>query len=211
MKVWIGIMGLPFVAGVAVGAAVLPANAESQWVLNNCNQQSSFSTTWRRVDARAYSSSAEGDGYDWGGACWNGDGADNTPNQDGYHNSEGEGADCSGFTYKSWAMKSDYGTARRYWPPLSNKLPEAHGPYTAQDFKFGTGAVDQLPNKNYGTTRRMDAFASTGHVGMIYTELSGGSDMIAEAKDQQAGMGIFQRSYRSDTSYSASERSVWDT
>lgn len=202
--------GLPFIVGMTVGTLASPTHAESDWVLNNCDDTPSFNTDWRRSDARAYASSANGDGYDWGGGCWNGDGIDNTPNQDGYHNSDGEGPDCSGFVHKAWALANDFSTNSRYWPPLNNVYPDAHGPYTAADFQGGTGAANQLANKNYGTTALMDAFASSSHVGMIYSEGSGGSDTMIEARDQQINTGIFPRNYRSLSSYTGVWRAGWD-
>lgn len=209
MKIYCWLAALPFAIGLVVGVATGPAQSESTWVLNNCNDNGSMSTTWRRVDARVYASSANGDGYDWGGGCWNGDGVDNTPNQDSDHNSEGEGPDCSGFVHKAWALSNTFGDARRWWPPLANGS-DAHGPYTAADFEAGVGASDQLANKNYATTGLMDAFASSSHIGMIYSEGSGGSDTIIEAKDQQTNTGIFSRTYRSNSSYTGVTRSVWD-
>lgn len=206
MRICILVMGLPFLAGMAVGVVGLPAHAEGAWVLNHCNQNSSFSTTWTRAYARSYASSANGDGYDWGGGCWNGDGLDNTPNQNTDHNTVGEGPDCSGFTCKSWALQSNFGLPRRYWDPLTN----THGPYTAADFRAGVGASNQLANKNYATTALMDAFASTTHIGMIYGEGSGGSDTIIEAKDQQTNTGIFSRNYRVLGGYTGVKRAVWD-
>jgi hypothetical protein len=210
MKTYCWLIGLPFLMGMAVGVSIAPTQAESTWVLNHCDESDSFGTDWRRSDARAYASSANGDGYDWGGGCWNGDGVDNTPNQDSDHNTEGEGPDCSGFVHKAWALSNTFGDARRYWPPLTNKDPGAHGPYTAADFQAGVGASNQLANKNYGTTGLMDAFASSSHIGMIYSEGSGGSDTIIEAKDQQTNTGIFTRNYRSLGSFTGVKRSVWD-
>jgi len=211
MKTYSWLLGLPFLMGMTVGVVVSPVHAESTWVLNNCDQSSSFSTTWTRDYARSYASSANGDGYDWGGGCWNGDGVDNTPNQDTDHNTEGEGADCSGLVHKSWALANDGSTTRRYWPILSNKQPEAHGPYVALDYHNGVGPTNVLSNKNYGTTIHMDAFASSTHIGMIYSEGSGGSDTIIESKDQQTNTGIFVRNYRSLSGYDAVRRAGWDS
>ena len=202
---------LPFLAGIGVGAAITPAHAEGSWVLNHCTQALSDPTSWTRENARAYAGTANGDGYDWGGGCWNEDGTDNTPAQSDSHNSVGEGADCSGLTFKAWAMNYDYSASRRRWSIFSNALPYAHGPYTAADFKAGTGAVNPLPDKSYATTHLMDAFASTTHIGMIYQAgTSGGMDTIVEAKDQGTKMGIFTRNYRGDPAYSGVKRSTWD-
>jgi len=210
MKMPTWTIGIPFALGMAVGVVILPAHAESDWVLNHCDQSLSTSATVTRTTARAYALQGNGDGYDWGGGCWNGDGVDNTPNQNSDHNENGEGPDCSGFTYKTWGLPYNYGTARRYWNRLYNHLPEAHGPYTANDFRLGTGAASPLPNKNYPTTTFMDAFASTTHIGMIYAEGSGGSDMIAEARDQQTGIVILPRGYRNNDLYDGTEREIWD-
>ena len=46
---------------------------------------------------------AVGEGYEWGGGCWNDNNRDDTPGQP---DSNGEGPDCSGFVFKTWELRS---------------------------------------------------------------------------------------------------------
>lgn len=157
---------------------------------------------WSRVEARSYALTAVGDGYEWGGGCWNSNGHDDTP---GVPDSGGEGADCSGFTFKSWSMALNWGNTKTRWSPMEN----VHGPYTAAAFKAGNGAAVAI-GKSYSTTAYMDAFASSTHIGMIYSESSDGYDRIIEAKGDAAGTGIFTRSYRVSGSYGGVRRYGWN-
>jgi len=201
--VWLVI--LPFLAGGIVGFAAEPAMAD--WAVNNCNNNGpSTPSSWARENARSYAATANGDGYDWGGGCWNSNGVDDTPSQNTSMNSVGEGPDCSGLTFKSWALALDFSFAKRRWAQMT----DVHGPYTAADFKAGVGASNPLANRNYSTTGLMDAFASSSHIGMIYTEGSGGTDTIVEAKDQQINTGIFTRGYRTANGFVGVKRATWD-
>lgn len=194
-----------FVASTAVGFVIAPAQAD--WADDHCNNDGpTHVDRWSREEASSYALTANGDGYDWGGGCWNGNGQDDTPAQDTDHNSVGEGPDCSGFTFKSWAMALDFSNHKRRWKIRTDQ----HGPYTADSFHDGVGAANVLASKAYGNTIRMDAFASSGHIGMIFSESSDGQDRIIEAKDQQTNTGIFTRSYRSSTSFVAVRRGNWD-
>ena len=85
---------------------------------------------------------------------------------------------------------------RYYWRALRN----VHGPYTAGDFKNGLGAPNHVVAKS--TAGVMDAFASSTHIGMIFTRSLYGGDQIVEAKCEACGTNIFYRTYRSDPSYS---------
>lgn len=158
-----------------------------------------------RSTARSYALSADGDGYEWGGGCWDQDGVDDTPNQP---DSGGEGADCSGFVFKTWKMTNSYGATG--WKGWSAR-EKIHGPYTAADIKGDPGAVMVDRGKAYSDTLSMDAFANSTHTGMIYAEKSSGYDDIIEAKGDAVGTGVFQRSYRSDSSYDAAARVGWAT
>lgn len=125
--------------------------ARADWADTHCDLNGPTTpSSWAHENARSYAATANGDGYDWGGGCWDSDGQDDTPLQDGYHNAVGEGPDCSGFTFKSC------------------------------------------------------------HIGMIYSEGSGWTDSIIEAKDQQINTGIFVRNYRVASGYSAVRRANWD-
>ena len=152
-----------------------------------------------RSDAKDYAVTGIGDGYEWGGGCWDSDGSDDTPNQP---DSNGEGADCSGFVFKTWKLPNNQtGSAFKRWTKLDN----IHGPYQAWEIRDDVGPL--LDNaKTYVATLTMDAFASGTHTGMIYEEQSDGFDRIIEAKGDAYGMGIWRRSYRDDPDYDATYR-----
>jgi hypothetical protein len=56
---------------------------------------------------------------------------------------------------------------------------------------------------------KMDAFASTGHVGMIYAKNADGTDQIIEAKGEAYGTNIWTRTYRGSSSYQGVRRLGW--
>lgn len=177
----------------------------------NCNTNTDYGlATWSRSEARSYAYVGRYEGYHWGGGCWNNNDIDDQPGDpvqtSGTH---GEGGDCSGFTFKSWGLKITYGqTGFHYWPRLRN----VHGPYTAADFKGGAGGAAWTLSKS--SAIYMDAFASSSHIGMIYTTTStANTDNIIEAKSEAAGTGVWSRTYRGDSSYGGVRRKgscIWE-
>lgn len=192
-------------AGTIVGFLVTAnlSAAYASWASDHCTTGSMGTVVSgiTRGDAISYSATGDGEGYEWGGGCWNSNNVDDTPNQP---DSGGEGPDCSGFTFKTWRLRSDWTAGYMQW----GKMRDYHGPYTANDFHNGTG-VPRTLSKTYASTEWMDAFASTTHIGMIYSEQSSGYDAIIEAKGDSVGTGLWQRSYRSDTSYNGVGRTGW--
>jgi hypothetical protein len=179
----------------------------ASWVSQNCYISNYDDDHYRRIDARAYAYVGVEEGYEWGGGCWNNNDIDDTPGQP---DSGGEGPDCSGFTFKTWELKATWGRSGfQYW----NRIQNMHGPYAAASYH---DAASNLPfynliNKSRDTTLYMDAFASSAHIGMIYSDTvpSGGGDYIIEAKGDTYGMGIWTRDYRGDSSYSGVRRRAW--
>src|SRR5205814_1191132 len=85
---------------VALASVVIPAlPAHASWVSDHCSSDNAWDSHYRRKDAKAYADVAIGEGYEWGGGCWNDDNKDDTPNAP---DSNGEGPDCSGLVFKSW-------------------------------------------------------------------------------------------------------------
>jgi hypothetical protein len=183
--------------------------AAATWVTSNCNGGTSSDSNVKRSEAQAYSAVGDNEGYEWGGGCWNDNNRDDTPNEP---DSSGEGPDCSGFTFKTWEMRTTYGQSG--WTYYS-KLKNVHGPYSSTDF-HNVGTSSSLPfyrlgNRDRSTTLYMDAFAKDGHIGMLYTSSypSSGGDYIIEALGDSAGTDINVESYRSDTGYVAVRRKSW--
>jgi len=145
------------------------------------------------------------EGYQWGGGCWNDNDVDDSPGDPtGDPNTGGEGPDCSGLTFKVWRESPNEADAAAYqW----NKLRNVHGPYTAARFKNGDGA----PNVAYGKTGliRMDALASSSHIGLVYTPNFDGTDQVIEAKGEAYGTNVWTRTYRGESAYSGVRRLGW--
>lgn len=78
--------------------------------------------------------------------------------------------------------------------------------YAAAMFKNLSGAP--ILDKGKANTIYMDAFASSTHIGMIYTaNTSQGQDRIIEAKGEAYGTGKWIRNYRGNSTYEGAERS----
>lgn len=204
-------------AALASAALVLPAGPASSHHRPTPHFQDVYCTTETprfpgdtnrisREDARSYASVAIGDGYQWGGGCWNGNGVDDQPDDPPEATwTEGEGGDCSGFAFKTWRLRSDGEAGFRYW----GILHEIHGPYRARDFKARTG--DDLTSVSKASAWTMDAFASNGHIGMVWEPYAtpDGQDLVVEAKSERDGTGVWARTYRSNANYRGVRRANW--
>ena len=179
----------------------------TRFVATNCNTNApQFTSYFTRDGSITVALYAQREGYQWGGGCWNDNDIDDSPGDPtGDPNTGGEGPDCSGFTFKVWRESLNESDAGAYqW----NKLRNVHGPYTAVRFKNGDGA----PNVTYGKAGliRMDALASSTHIGLIYAPNADGTDQIVEAKGEAYGTGVWTRTYRGESSYGGVRRLGWD-
>jgi len=178
----------------------------THFVANNCNTNPpQSSSTFTRQGSITVALYARYEGYQWGGGCWNDNDVDDSPNDPTQDpNTGGEGGDCSGFTFKVWRESLDT-SDKGAW--LWNKLRNVHGPYSAASYRYGQG----LPNVTYSKSGliRMDALASSSHVGMIYSANADGSDQMIEAKGEAYGTNIWTRTYRGDSSYGGARRLGW--
>jgi hypothetical protein len=179
-------------AGTLLAATAAPSSAS--WVSTNCTKGSSGDDHVRRKDAQAYAAVAFGEGYEWGGGCWNDNDKDDTP----------------GHVFKSWELKNSVGAdGFTFW----DKLKNMHGPYTSTSFHGPASGWPfyKLPDKNRSTTLYMDAFAKAGHIGMLYTSSnpSSNTDWIAEALGDSPGTDENEQGYRYDAEYVAVRRYDW--
>jgi hypothetical protein len=193
------------VVGVLVAIPARPALAT--WVSTNCKGIHVDDHYVKRSEAQAYSAVADDEGYEWGGGCWNDNNKDDTP---GAPDSSGEGADCSGLTFKTWEMENSMGKSGwEYWERLYN----VHGPYATYDFHspVGSDPFYKLADKKVSTTIYMDAFAKDGHMGMLYVDSGSplGTDLIIEALGDSSGMDKNYESYRDQSEYSGVRREGW--
>ncbi len=179
------------------------------WSDANCRGSSYAISTWKRSQAKSYAQQGDREGYEWGGGCYKLNDQDDTPLAP---DSGGEGADCSGFTFKAWALKPSYGASGFTYHPHERDI---HGPYSTDAFYSPCGSCPfkALSSKSYAATTYMDAFVyrsgSAGHMGMIYSEGSGGIDLIVEAKSDELGTRIAWTDYRSQSGYKAIARKSW--
>lgn len=194
------------VVASAMVVALMPASAAADWVDDKCNGESYEISIWKKSQAQSYAQIGLGEGYHWGGGCWNDNNSDDTPNMEEQEAfPRGEGPDCSGFTFKSWALRNDYGkNGKRQW----DRKKFMHGPYAARDFKNPPGSpIANVKKKNAYT---MEAFASSTHIGMIWTpKTSQGQDRIIEAKCDDCGVVRRLRNYRSQSAYEGAKRTGW--
>jgi hypothetical protein len=198
-----GLVGGLTLALLALGA---PAGAYHTNFQANCNDTWWNHDSISRGQARDYAFVAAGEGYQWGGGCWNGNNVDDSPGDPPeVGNTRGEGPDCSGFTFKAWWERAEWNDP---WFRYHTWMQNVHGPYTAVDFKYGNGAPNETVAK--GNTVFMDAFASDHHIGMIYwANTAYNQDRIIEAKCEACGTGTWPRTYRGQPEYSGVRRLYW--
>jgi len=197
---------IAFVAAFGLATAGTASAYHTRFVADNCNYNAPTPTSYITRDGSIQVAlKARYEGYQWGGGCWNDNNVDDSPNDPTENpNTGGEGGDCSGFTFKVWRESENTGDAGFYqW----NKLRHIHGPYKAEHFKSGTGAPNVTLSKSAAI--KMDAFASTGHIGMIYATNADGTDQIIEAKGEAYGTNIWTRTYRGSSSYGGVRRTGW--
>jgi len=197
-----------FAAAFGLAAAGSAGAYHTRFVAENCNYAAPTPTsTITRDGSTQVALRARYEGYQWAGGCWNDNDRDDSPGDPPENASTGgEGGDCSGFTFKVWRESLNEGDAGFYqWGMLRN----VHGPYTAARFKNGDGAPNVTVSKS--VLLKMDALASTGHIGMIYAKNADGTDQIIEAKGESYGTNIWTRTYRGDSSYSGVRRTGWSS
>lgn len=196
--------------GMLVAAFVPAQRALASWASDNCHGDDWIRQTWKRSQADDYAMQAVGEGYEFGGGCYRLNGYDDTPNAptDG----GGEGADCSGFTFKTWALPLDPSSdvVYRFWEHEKN----IHGPYSTWAYYEPAASYPfRLISKTYSATAFMDALverhSSWGHVALIHQEGSGGSDYIVHARNNTMGTELRYLPYRSDADFRAVARKDW--
>ena len=200
----LGLVAAFVAAAVTAGGA---AAYHTNFVAAYCNYNAPTPTSYfTRDGSMTVALRGRWEGYQWGGGCWNDNDRDDSPydpTQDPY--TGGEGGDCSGFTFKVWRESTNTADKGAYqW----NMLRHVHGPYSSGSFMNGAGEPNVTYYKN--GLIRMDALASTTHIGMVYARNADGTDQIIEAKGEAYGTNIWTRTYRGDSSYGGVRRLGWD-
>ena len=195
-----------FVAGTCLVTAGTASGYHTRFVADNCNYAAPTPTSYiTRDGSTTVALRARYEGYQWGGGCWNDNDRDDSPGDPPETpGTGGEGPDCSGLAFKVWRESESTSNAGFYQWGL---LRFVHGPYTAQSFKNGAGAPNVTLAKS--SAIRMDAFASDGHIGLVYAKNADGSDQIIEAKGEAYGTNIWTRTYRGSSSYGGVRRVGW--
>jgi len=183
--------------------------ALATWASEHCNGSGWDRDVWKRSQADDYALRAVGEGYEFGGGCYKLNGDDDTPDlpTDG----GGEGADCSGFTFKTWALESQVGARGfHFW----QHEKEIHGPYSTWAYYEPQASYPfRLISKSYAATAFMDALverhSTWGHVALIHMEGSSGSDWIVHARNNTAGTELRYLPYRGDVDFRAVARKDW--
>jgi hypothetical protein len=195
-----------FAVAFALSAAAAASAYHTHFVANVCNHDYPAAALYiSRESSAAYALVGRYEGYQWGGGCWNDNNVDDSPGDPTQDpNTGGEGGDCSGFTFKVW-RESPYTWDDAGWD--WDKKTVVHGPFDAAAFKAGSGAANWALSKYKAI--RMDAFASTSHIGIIWAKNADGTDQMIEAKGEAYGTNIWTRTYRGNSSYGAVRRNGW--
>ena len=195
-------------AGLVLALAIATPGARAYHTnfQGSCNNSYFATSGVTRAQARVYAEIGAREGYQWGGGCWNDNNIDDAPGDPSENvYTRGEGADCSGFTFKSWYERgnpSDPGFNYHY------RMRNVHGPFVSQDFKNGVGLQNVMLSKSAAIA--MDAFAAAHHIGIVYqANTAYNTDRIVEAKCEACGTGIWTRTYRGDPAYSGVRRYGW--
>jgi hypothetical protein len=192
-----------------VFAVAVPTVASATWVDENCFGSSRDVPTWKRSQATNYAEPMVHEGYEWDGGCYKLNDRDDTPYLD--FDAGGEGADCSGFVFRVWALKAD-GSANGYRSWDYDK--DVNGPYNTWNYAApGSNDPFKLIGKTYRSTTPMDAFVyvrpDERHVALIYLEGEDGSDYMIHARNNTDGTYINEMPYRSYSDIKAVTRRSW--
>lgn len=201
----LGIFALTLVGWSVVTAGL---TARATWTSENCFGSSSDRTTWKRADAYAYAQPARSEGYEWNGGCYKLNNRDDT---EGWPvDASGEGADCSGFVFKVWALRKDATPGYRFW----DHEMDVHGPYSTWAY-IDPAPQDQFHSiaKTYSATEYMDAFvyrrSDEGHIALIQSEGTDGSDYVIHARNNTLGTLVNYLDYRSYSDSEGLTREGW--
>jgi hypothetical protein len=204
MKRLASLLAICIAFGSLSSVAVLPARPALAAFTDGCSKYQYTDSNVRRLDAQAYATVAQHEGYEWGGGCWNDNNKDDTPSAP---DSNGEGPDCSGFVFKTWELRNTSGDAGFTWYQAMQNI---HGVYTTYDFHAPVSS-DPFSAISKSSMMYMDAFAKNGHVAMLWTGAgsSVNSDYVIEALGDAYGTNVYSEAYRSDSAYTGAIREGW--
>jgi hypothetical protein len=191
------------ILGIAAGRAAADA-----WSDSNCRNGSSLPTFWKRSTAATYAQPPLREGYSLGGGCYKLNDRDDTPSlaADG----GGEGADCSGFVFRVWALKNEGNGYRRY-----DYQMDIHGPWPVFGYlAAGDGDPFKIIPKSDLSIERMDAIAwyrdggADRHIALVWDEGTR-SDLFIHAHNNTVGVEISEEIYRQYPDTDGVQRRNW--
>jgi hypothetical protein len=192
----------------SLGLDVQPAAAYHTNFQGTCSSTPPTSvSTWRRTDSRTYAAVGNYEGYQYGGGCWDNDNKDDSPNDPtSKTDTRGEGGDCSGFTFKSWALSLTSGDYSYKW---YTSMRNIHGPFSTGRYQ-NPASSDPFYKIERKSTVYMDASSGGGHIVMIYQVYTKeGTDIVVHAQDEANGTDIEEGTYRFKTGWVTIRRKNW--
>lgn len=191
--------------GGALGARVALAGT---WGDVNCDGGSQAVSSWKRSQAASYAQPPLHEGYELGGGCFRLNDRDDTPtlSADG----GGEGADCSGFVFRVWALRNDGESGFRLW----DYDKDIHGPYATFHYYDPSSTTPfRQVSKSTTSTIPMDAFvwyrgSGDKHIALLYAQ-STTSDLMIHAHNNTVGVEISEEIYRQYPDVKAISRRGW--
>jgi hypothetical protein len=194
------------VAVAGLGARAALANA---WGNANCDGGAQLVSIWKRSQAIDYAQPPLHEGYALGGGCYRLNDRDDTPLLAA--DEGGEGADCSGFTFRVWALKLDGSSGYRTW----DYDKDVHGPFLVWDYYNPNSSTPfRQISKDLRSTAPMDAFAwyrdggDDRHIALLYQQ-STSSDLMIHAHNNTVGVEISEEIYRQYPDVKALSRRGW--
>ena len=121
-------VGAAGIVGLSAGRAAADA-----WSNENCRVGWSFPVYWKRSGAASYTQPPLREGYSLNGGCYKLNDRDDTPSLPA--GGGGEGTDCSGFVFRTWALKIDGTNGYKRW----DYQHDVHGPWYSWDYKDPAG------------------------------------------------------------------------
>ncbi|MDZ4825272.1 MAG: hypothetical protein SGJ13_02270 [Actinomycetota bacterium] len=202
-----------FGVGLAVaglGNPAAPAGAYHTNFQGACNSNGPtlqyISPGYERLVYAIYAVSALGDGYQYGGGCWNNNDIDESPGDpQELTGTRGEGPDCSGLVFKSWHLNPARPRGEQW---NYGYMTNVHGPYAS--FHYQTpGSNDPFFRISKADLMTMDAVAKNGHVALYYgRNYSNNRGIFIESKGEAYGTGMWERDYLTDGAYEGVRRKM---
>ncbi len=210
-RLWLALLAGAAAAAIAFPAAAAAAQKRADGFADaNCVFYQEYGSTdqYKRDASVSIALIATNEGYHWGGGCWNDDNVDNSPGEPLKSEwTHGEGGDCAGLVWHVWREHAEGGSGTRFW--FSTRWYYHHGPYGTWNYHANPNTTDLSVAYNKPGLIKMDVFASSEHMALVWYKLDAGTDVVIEAKGEAYGTNAWTRSYRANPAYHGSRRLGW--